>query len=622
MKRILMIIGTVLAMAAPCTAAVRGSYTPDDYTLHLYHFDGDANDAVSSNPIHLTPAYGATVTESSYEGFGTALNTYEGSSNTSANQPIAYVDEVSISNFTGSDGAFTFEAVIRPAGSIPNHMQIISGEDDSSSTRGWQFRINTSGQLEFIKLTGTQENFTAVLPTVGEHAWAPGQWFHVAVTYNGQENTGGNLSFYWTRLDSGASEANLLASFQMSADLLSYPRIDFAVGNEGRDYSGENFEGLVDEVRISSIARGPEDMLLAPGGVPPVILSQPSDVRVRTPNDAVFEAVFESQTEPTAVWYKTEPSGEMPVDTAGGRIFSEIIFDNQTQQYTARLVFTETLVSDAGFYYCRISNASNVQRSSSAARLLAEGLVAYWTLDVSDYADGMYVDTVSGRTASVWGVPVFVEGADGQSLGAVQINADSGWAVTEPLDLTGGTGAMTLSLWAQRPSGMSLGSDVQMETWPQGTLLSVEDGLSSGGRWQHICVVYTGTSARVYVDGVFRTEGPYVLPSDTTAQLTLGGWIGGVEIFEGRLDDVRIYNYGLSEEEAAEVYYEMTGVGVCLLGHTSEYDLTGPAGAPDCVVDLYDLAVFASVWLEMYTLPDLAGLASQWLVCTYYPTCN
>jgi len=618
-KRILMIIGTVLAMAAPCTAAVRGSYTPDDYTLHLYHFDGDANDAVSSNPIHLTPAYGATVTESSYEGFGTALNTYEGSSNTSANQPIAYVDEVSISNFTGSDGAFTFEAVIRPAGSIPNHMQIISGEDDSSSTRGWQFRINTSGQLEFIKLTGTQENFTAVLPTVGEHAWAPGQWFHVAVTYNGQENTGGNLSFYWTRLDSGASEANLLASFQMSADLLSYPRIDFAVGNEGRDYSGENFEGLVDEVRISSIARGPEDMLLAPGGVPPVILSQPSDVRVRTPNDAVFEAVFESQTEPTAVWYKTEPSGEMPVDTAGGRIFSEIIFDNQTQQYTARLVFTETLVSDAGFYYCRISNASNVQRSSSAARLLAEGLVAYWTLDVSDYADGMYVDTVSGRTASVWGVPVFVEGADGQSLGAVQINADSGWAVTEPLDLTGGTGAMTLSLWAQRPSGMSLGSDVQMETWPQGTLLSVEDGLSSGGRWQHICVVYTGTSARVYVDGVFRTEGPYVLPSDTTAQLTLGGWIGGVEIFEGRLDDVRIYNYGLSEEEAAEVYYEMTGVGVCLLGHTSEYDLTGPAGAPDCVVDLYDLAVFASVWLEMYTLPDLAGLAAQWEKIYFYP---
>lgn len=609
-----------LVLTVPCTAAVRGPYAPDVYTLHLYHFDGNANDAVSSNPIHLTSAYGATVTEPSYEGFGTALNTYEGSSNTSANQPIAYVDEVAISNFVGPDGAFTFEAVVRPVGQIPNHMQIISGEDDSGQpARGWQFRVNLGGQLEFIKLTGMQENFTAALPTGGEHAWAPGQWFHAAVSYNGQENTAGNLKVYWTRLDSGASEANLLASFQMSADLSPSAQIDFAVGNEGRDFSGENFEGLVDEVRISSIARSPQDMLFMPGTPPPVIVRQPFDVRVRTPNSAVFEAVFESQTEPTAVWYCSGQSGELPVDTAGSRILSEIVYDAQTQHYTARLLFTETLISDSGFYYCRITNASNVQRSSSPARLIVEGLLAHWTLDASDYAGGVYVDAVSGRSASVFGIPVFAEGADGRLMGAVQIGADSGWAVTEPLDLTGGTGVMTLSLWAQRPSGLSLGSDIQMETWPEGTLVSVAGGLSSEGRWQHVCVVYTGTSARVYVDGVFRTEGAYVLPMDTTAQLTLGVGIGEMENFEGRLDDVRIYNYGLSEEEAAQIYYEMTGMGVCLLGHTSVYDLTGSEGSPDCVVDLYDLAAFASVWLEVYTLPDLAGLASEWKKTFSYP---
>lgn len=609
-----------LVLAVPCTAAVRGPYTPDGYTLHLYHFDGNAQDAVPSNPIHLTLAYGAAVSEPSYEGFGTALNTYEGSSNTSANQPIAYADEVAISNFVGSDGAFTFEAIIRPAGPIPNHMQIISGEDDSGQpARGWQFRVNLSGQLEFIKLTGTQENFTAVLPTTGEHAWAPGQWFHAAVTYNGQENTAGNLKFYWTRLDSGVSEASLLASFQMSADLSPSAQIDFAVGNEGRDFSGENFEGLVDEVRISSIARSLQDMLFIPGTPPPVFVRQPADVQVRAPNSAGLEAVFESQTEPTAVWYKTGPSGEMPVDTAGGRIFSEIFYDAQTQRYTARLIFAEIRISDAGSYYCRVSNESNIQRSSTSARLIVEGLLARWTLDASDYVGGVYVDAVSGRPASVFGVPVFTEGADGRLLGAVQIGSDSGWAVTEPLDLTGGTGAMTLSLWAQRPSGLSSESAIQMETWPEGTRLSVEEGLSSEGRWRHICVVYTGTSARVYVDGVFRAEGPYALPMDTTAQLTLGVGVGGIELFEGRLDDVRIYNYGLSEEEVAQVYYEMTGEGVCLLDHTSVYDMTGPDGMPDCVVDLYDLAAFASVWLEVYTLPDLAGLASQWKKTFSYP---
>lgn len=608
-----------MALAVPALAAVRGPYTPDASTLHLYHFDGNADDAVSTNPIHLTLANGATVVEPSIDGFGTALNTYEGSSDTYSNQPIAYADEKAVSSFVGADGAFTFEAVIKPAGPIPNHMQIISGEDDSSSTRAWQFRINLSGQLEFIKLTGTQENFTALLPTAGEHAWAPGQWFHVAVTYNGQENTPENLTFYWTRLDSGASEANQLASFQMSADLSSFPRIDFAVGNEGRDYSGENFEGLLDEVRISSIARQADDMLFAPGTPPPVILASPADVQVRRPGPAAFETVFESQTEPTVLWYRSQQTGDTLVDTGSGRITAQLLYDAQTQRYTARLIWTETLIADSGSYYCRVSNESNVWRSTQPALLTVEGLLAHWTLDASDYADGVYVDAVSGHPAAVWGLPTFVEGADGQPQGAVRISPDSGWAVTEPLDVTSGTGAMTASFWVRWLYNPVSVSDVQMQSWPEVSLISAADGLSSEGRWQQICAVYTGTVCRVYVDGLLRAEGAYEMVSDTTAQLTLGSGPEGLEVWEGDLDDVRIYNYALASEEIAQLYYEKTGQGVCLLEHTSPYDLTGPQGVPDCAVDLYDLAMFAANWLEEYDLPDLADLASHWKTTFFYP---
>ncbi|HOL87610.1 MAG TPA: immunoglobulin domain-containing protein [Anaerohalosphaeraceae bacterium] len=437
--------------------------------------------------------------------------------------------------------------------------------------------------------------------------FSAGVWYNIWLVINNLNNT---YDVYVTTGQNAATAADRRADDFVFRNSISGPLQSFKVYGRGTGYG---------PVRVDDIYLSAGTNLTLPylnTGLP-VLLTNPNSVQVREGQPAVFETTFTSETAPVVQWFKKGPQQDEPVGASLPNVNIELFANGQT--YNSRLTLNPAAFSDAGLYYCRISNGSGFSVNSTSARLIVEGLLAHWTLDVSDYVGGVYADAVSGYTAAVTGVPVFVEGADGRSLGAVQIDADSGWAVTEPLDLTGGTGAMTVSLWAQRLSGMSLGSDIQMESWPEETLLSVEDGLSSEGRWQHICVVYTGTSARVYVDGVFRTEGAYGLPMDTTAQLTLGGGIGGVEIFEGRLDDVRIYNYAFSSEEVAQVYYEMTGMGVCLLGHTSEYDLTGPAGAPDCVVDLYDLAAFASLWLEMYTLPDLADLAAQWEKTYFYP---
>ena len=260
----ILVIGCVVSTAA---AATKGQYSIDADTLHLYHFNGDAQDAPGT--INLT-LNGATVTGTSAAGFRTAMDTYDGvaggtrSAGGSAN-PYA------ISNFTGSDGAFTFEAIVRPditlealkALGSANHMQIICGEGDSTTTRGWHFRINNSGQLQFTKLAGTVEDiFKPAIPTTGDHAYAVGAWYHAAVTYNGAENTAGNLKLYWTRLDSGVTEAQLLGSFQMAADLTSTVLTRFCIGNELRGPSAENFEGLIDEVRISRAARTADEMIV------------------------------------------------------------------------------------------------------------------------------------------------------------------------------------------------------------------------------------------------------------------------------------------------------------------------------------------------------------------------
>jgi len=104
------------------------------------------------------------------------------------------------------------------------------------------------------------ELFTALLPTNGVNAAHQGEWYHVAVSYNGAQNTANNLMFYWTSLSNSPASASPLASFQMTNDLGSASggatiEADFAIGNEGRDAPGESFNGFIDEVRVSDVVR-------------------------------------------------------------------------------------------------------------------------------------------------------------------------------------------------------------------------------------------------------------------------------------------------------------------------------------------------------------------------------
>jgi hypothetical protein len=75
----------------------------------------------------------------------------------------------------------------------------------------------------------------------------------------------------------------------------------------------------------------------------------------------------------------------------------------------------------------------------------------------------------------------------------------------------------------------------------------------------------------------------------------------------GLIDDVRIWSYPLDAVQAARLYTDLTpGSEVCAAeAGFSVFDITGPAGAPDCRVDLF----------------DVAAMAEQWLGCKLVPTC-
>jgi len=167
----------------------------------------------------------------------------------------------------GEDGAFTIEALIKfdtlPSQSLGGALDIVS-MDGEGLDRVFNFRIEKPGFLSFVPCSGelVRGGGLATIPITGPDAINTRDWFHVAVTYEGNEGSPNNLKFYWTRMVPGLSQASLLGKGTLAADL-STDLGDFAIGNTGRSISGNRscdpFPGLIDEVRISSKARQPEE---------------------------------------------------------------------------------------------------------------------------------------------------------------------------------------------------------------------------------------------------------------------------------------------------------------------------------------------------------------------------
>lgn len=162
----------------------------------------------------------------------------------------------------GAGNGFTLEALIKLESITGFNREIIATDngDSSSSDRGFQFRINTSGELQF-NFVGVSSGSTVSepIPTNGPHAFVTGEWFHVAMAYDGA----GSM-FYWTRLDDIFAEANALNGSPLIEGVDLNDAAILVIGNEGRAAVGgstEGLTGLIDEVRISNVARASNEFV-------------------------------------------------------------------------------------------------------------------------------------------------------------------------------------------------------------------------------------------------------------------------------------------------------------------------------------------------------------------------
>ena len=295
-------VSLTLAGVIAARGDIAGPYVPDADTLHLWHLNEQVVPVVDvgSDGTHLTALRnGATLGSPSWPGFGLALSTYDGGPDAASDAGMdAYLSARPLVNdkadnlpvaYAGPTGAFTHEALVRidfdpqtafgtnAAGDVRStFMQILNFDADEATNRACQFRLvpvgvlkgNPEPLLEFINLgrDRSPQSLTAKIPTTGPDAINQGSWYHVAVTYDGSPNQPNNLKFYWSLLEPSRTTASLIGSGRMTSSLPVGCQPDMAIGQTGRQspvtpHPNQHFVGLIDEVRVSGVARSPAQMV-------------------------------------------------------------------------------------------------------------------------------------------------------------------------------------------------------------------------------------------------------------------------------------------------------------------------------------------------------------------------
>ncbi|MBP9751907.1 MAG: LamG domain-containing protein [Candidatus Moranbacteria bacterium] len=223
--------------------------------------------------------------------------------------------------------------------------------------------------------------------------------------------------------------------------------------------------------------------------------------------------------------------------------------------------------------------ADKMNSADSQIDSLEKGMVGYWKLDD---ASGTSASDASGNanTGTLTNGPTWTTGQIG---GATSFDGTDDY-ITVPdgnsLDLTSD---MTISVWANADNWTGEGNistlvkkdlnyilrkDADAGTGGSGLKLLWWDGtnllaqrvstLPTTGAWHHIVgVIESNSTRKIYVDGALQSGTDYSSAQARvlTANLSIGNHqSAGTESFDGKMDEVRIYNRALSADEVVKLY--------------------------------------------------------------------
>ena len=222
---------------------------------------------------------------------------------------------------------------------------------------------------------------------------------------------------------------------------------------------------------------------------------------------------------------------------------------------------------------------------AEAQKIVTDGLVSFWTFDKSDIEGDIAKDIVGGNDGAIIGGKI----VEGKIEEAIEFSGASDFVdcgSDESLNLTD---AITIELWMKPNSvgeggpnaGPACKAEAAVSPWswqlrynapgsfmgfqfnadPGGsTWISVQQKLSPG-EWYHIVGTFDGSDIICYLNGVETDRGAIAAIAGGNGRFYIGqdGW---VNIFDGVVDEVRIYDRALSEDEIQHNYRAISQLAV------------------------------------------------------------
>jgi len=204
---------------------------------------------------------------------------------------------------------------------------------------------------------------------------------------------------------------------------------------------------------------------------------------------------------------------------------------------------------------------------------VAPSLVSHWTFDTADTNSGTAVDVVGSNDGTIAGATTGVSGANQTYATNEAYSFDGSDDFVEASGVTV-TGEFTFAAWVNTDvtdgsfrniMGDTSSSGAKLlladENWIQGQIQgssgangTVASSVINTNQWYHVAQVYDGSTLRLYLDGTeVDSTGSGPKPSgDRTFKI--GGQTDFGHYWDGRIDDPRVYDEGLTSAEVSNLY--------------------------------------------------------------------
>jgi chitodextrinase len=261
--------------------------------------------------------------------------------------------------------------------------------------------------------------------------------------------------------------------------------------------------------------------------------------------------------------------------------------------------YTNGLIDEVQIYDIALSaqQVSDLFAAQSEAPTFAQGVVADYSFsgnlnDSSDYANharGTDVKIIADR----FGFGASANSFDGVSSGvtaenSAQLNSDfttiSFWINVNELPLQGEVYVVSNGGWQERLK-ISLPAHGKIVFTTNGEFGCCSD-MDAGdgnelqvGTWTHVAMVHDGAKDKIFIDGALVNEKDVAGTLNPTIHPLGIGYdpIDVANYFDGALDDVMLFNYGMTDQEVSDLYDAQSTANIDPTNLVADFPFAGDA---------------------------------------------